>query len=267
MKYILLLLTIALTSCSKNNSGIVTVYNAYDFHDKVRIEDTACINQTKRAKRDIAAGRYHYNKNYYDVRLDPDAMRFLTREDYVNLGITVDTTDCYYSDIITNIDKLFHKECYYTIMNITIEERYKSVIDSLAYIRGTAYVKSHPDELFAQNIRDFKDYGKATDASAKVARQISYNELEFKKALIYPAGYMPKNEKNSSYTTADFILLKDGTVKDLKVKSSFGNYDNQKFKEYFENAMKSYVLKATWVSPLYFGLKVNCEMHFTFFHK
>jgi len=267
MKYTLLpLLIITLISCSKKDS-VTIAYNSNDFVDKVKVEDTACINQTKRAAQDIAHGKYVFDKNYFSRELSVEKVKFLTNKDFENLGIVLDSIAQPPIDIVGLADKLFQINCYQKKMYGAMSSKFGKAIDSIALVRGKEYVKKHPDEIFEQNIRDFNDSGLANQPSTKVRNQITYNEVEFENKFIYPEAYKPKNEKNYSHTSTDFILMKNGEITDIKVNSSFFNPDNEKFEAYFEKAMRYYIMQAKWVSPVYFGLKVNCKMHFTFFHK
>ena len=61
--------------------------------------------------------------------------------------------------------------------------------------------------------------------------------------------------------------MKNGDIKKLKVEATFKNPENLKYKSYFENELKKFVLNTEWVHPKSSGLFVNSEMSFTFYHK
>lgn len=257
-----------LFSCKKEKAKEeqITLYNLNDFYKKIKIEDTACINQTKRAKEDIKNGKYSYNSLHYEGS-NPDSAKFLNDEDFKNLGITIDTKANVRGCIRMRADNLFSISCYEDIMADALKEKYGSILDSIAVARGKEYANKHPDEVYEMNISDFTDYGLASDHSAKVTNQVTFNRVEFENQFIYPKNYMPHNEENYSHTSAEFILLKNGTIKNLKVEAYLFNDANKKYKKYFEAKFAEYIKQAKWISPHYYGQTVNCTVDFTFFHK
>jgi hypothetical protein len=257
-----------LSSCKKEKikDEQIVLYNADDFYKKIKIEDTTCDYETKRAEADIKNGKYSYNSLHYPESNSLSG-KFLTDEDFKKLGITIDTTFNERGCIRMPGDDLFRINCYQNVMGKALHEKYGEIFDSINVARGKDYVASHPNEVYDMNVTDITDERVANNDNTKMKNQITFNEVEFENQFTYPKDYIPKNEKSYSYTTAEFTLLKDGTLKDLKVETAIANDANKKHKQYFENELSKYVRKAKWLSPTYFGSKVNCEMHFIFFHK
>lgn len=269
-----LILLLTFCSCKKEQTQqVVEIYSPEDFNNKVKIVDTACINETNRAKKDLQKGKAFlnrmilYNRPGYSPKkyFDSEGEKYVIRE-LAKLGIGIDTTSILRSSLRSSIDDLFQENCYQSIMRDEIYAvlKYHSVsLDSLIRKAERQYVINNPDKIFSLEDRDFSH----NSADSFFEDFITKSEVVFKENFIYPKDYKPKKENSYSYTRAHFILMKDGTITNLQVEATFQNYYNIKHKEYFEKEIRNFVLKTIWVHPKYSGVVANSEMNFTIYHK
>lgn len=276
MKFIapLLFLLLAIASCNeadkKQSNQKIKIYNTEDFNSKVEIVDTLCINETNRAKEDIKKGKISLNGDYWLQNIHYYRTKSYFNKDDVfkelsNYNITKDTTLIIYNDIRTLAEDYFKKGCYQKIMKYEVEKILRkngTSLDSLIAKSERQYVFNHPDEIY-----------KTIDSDDdRPARKDCYNfmiksEIDFIEEYPYPDDYKFKNEKYYSYINADFILMKDGTIENLTVEATFQNPENLKYKSYFENGLRKFVLKTKWIHPKYSGIIRNSEMHFNIYFK
>lgn len=263
-----LILLLAFCSCKKEQpQQVVEIYSDEDFITKVKIVDTACINETQRAHRDIKNNKLVYNRVwlYRRERRDPKTFFDKSCEDYISkelakVNVKVDTVFPYMTDLRGPDDAFFQRNCYTLIMRDTIEKKLgKHFIDSLITKAEKLYVLRHPNKIHLLQDRDRED---DNFYYFLIKKEKDYNK-EFK----HPTDYKAKNENSYSYTSAYFILMKDGTIKDLDVVASFQNPYNEKFKSYFENEVRKFVMATKWEHPLVGGRIVNSEIDFVFYHK
>lgn len=266
-KILLVLFVIfSLFSCKEDNT--INVYSEEDLDKnrgkKIRIIDTLCINQKKKAIEDIKKGKVYTNiseinfTKSYIIDIEYKKIETLL----LKKGIQIDTTffpDCF------GRPEGFKKYCYQDIMRKEILKKYGSkLIDSLKSIVEKEYVLNHVDNIYDmhdcdrnsiyQDKRKFKDFFDET-------------KNDFIKSFIYPQGYKYKNENNYSYTDIDFILTKNGKISNLKVESTFQNPENQKHKSYFENFVKKFITGRKWTPAKSSGIVVNGNFRTVFFHK
>lgn len=253
----------------------VKVYSEEDFAEKIRIVDTACQNATRKAEKDIRNGKLVLNITYIYRPFRHDT---IIREKHIpgfdveseviplvtEFGISIDSNVLPIHDIVMTYDYYFRKHCYETRMRDAVIEKFgDTFIDSLKKTAEKKYVEKHPDLVYEADTFDSPGKSGASNYHA------CYNKLnaEFRKYFVYPPEYKTKNEKIYSYTTASFLLMKDGSIKELEVKASFANIYNEKFRNNFESQLKAYILKTDWISPTCHGIPVNASVDFVFHHK
>lgn len=257
-------------------TGIIKIYNDEDFATKLRIIDTLCENDIKRAESDIQEGRLSIDVSYLYKRWNWDFTSgekkypgFDIKESITPLlekfNVRLDTTFIYGLSIRAPYQDYFSEYCYQRRMKEELDNRYGSnFIDSVAKIAERDYLINNPDIILDPLERD---------KLAKNEQGITFDdfitkcEMDFELAFVYPKGYQDKSEKPYSYTSAEFILMKNGEIKNLTVESSFANPANEKYRAYFEKEVREFVQKTKWVHPVYSGLVANSTVTFTFYHK
>lgn len=265
---------ILLSSCSVKKKEAsqfpIEIYSVDDFYKKVVIIDTACMNETKRAEKDIADGRLVISPyssfmapEFRTKYLDLDEERYI-RPQFKQYNITLDTNVVMISDVVFPHDHFFSKNCYESRMRAEIRKRYGgNLIDSIIRKAEQQYVADNPDRIFYLREKD-----RFIEQSKKLYEDcMAMAKIKLKNSFIYPEGYQKKNGKKASYTDADFVLMKDGTIKDLEVVSTFQNPENEKFRAYFETEVTKFVKSVKWVHPTFSGVIRNSQMNFIFFHQ
>lgn len=255
-----------LLSCAKaekpKTNRIVEVYNQQDYENKIEIVDTFCISETKRAENDIKNRRYSlkayvFSGQRYDSYQDYKAYNKILFNKLSQFNIKVDTSFILESCLRKPGEHLFKKYCYQETMKDEILKKFgPDFIDSIGLWAKKQYIIKHPNEIY-QYYNDIIELSDFTDNQERKFR------LHFK----YPNGYIYKNGKKCSSTSASFVLMKDGSIEELTCEVSFANSKNEKFKTYFENELKNFIQKTKWPNPMYDGQPVNSQMHFYFLHK
>ena len=267
--YLILILSfLYLNSCKKENSNNVQiaengnqiVYNQETWYElwekdkklKVEVIDTFCINQRERAKRDIKNGKltYFYYMGMVEMYRSNDEMKELLSK--YNIKIDSTLTTCFAPA------PGFEYYCYEKEMRNAIDEKYGiSFIDSLRLQAEKKYVSKYPDKIY-----EFED----CDTIARYPRAKNYKEhfdnykKDYFKNFKYPKGYKYKNEKSFSYTTAEFILHKDGSISDIEVETTFQNSENEKYSKLFDKRMTEFIKKTDWIPAKSAGIVVSSKM-------
>lgn len=147
-----------------------------------------------------------------------------------------------------------YENCEEIEMNRLIQQKFgKSFIDSLQYIAKQNFIKSHPEEVFSYEY---------CDESSRYPNSTINNQFDKIKADYFskyptPKDYIRKNEEYYSYTSANFILTKEGNIKDLSLESVFQNKKNNIFEKQFNKQLKDFVLHTQWIPGKISGLNVD----------
>lgn len=270
-KVILIIFCSLLISCNKKQerkkvekkNDTIVIYNVDElFKNKgknVKIIDTSCINEVKRALLDIKKGKlvyYCFMGMTEMYRSNKEMKQILSK---YNIQIDSVLTYC------IPMPKGFKRNCYVSIMNNEIDKKYgNKFIDSLRVLAEKQYVKNHPDKIFPYaecdtissypGTKEYRDY-------------YEKSKEDFSRNFVYPKGYQYKKEKNFSSTNVSFILTKNGKVSNIETDCSFANSKNEKFAGYFKTKAENFIKEVKWIPAKYQGINVNSEMHFCYFHK
>lgn len=271
--HILLLLSLLLISCNKtidnekreenNSNDSIIIYSESDLYkineEKIKVIDTACINEEKKATADIKNGKivyYFFNGMTEMYRSNKEMQELLLKH---NIQIDSALTSCFLPL------EGFRRNCYISMMAKEIEKRHgKNFIDSIRALAEKKYVQTHPNTIYKfEECDTISRYPGATT----MKEFFSKPEIAFFNNFNYPKDYSFKKERSYSYTSAYFILRKDGTITDLEVEATFQNTANKKHAAYFEKAVKDFVQKVKWIPAKKKGIPVDSEMDETFTHK
>lgn len=259
---ILLLLFFIILSCDKKEeSKALKIYNYQDFRSKVKIVDTACINAKEKAYNDINTG-----KIYYSIKLYKPYDYNKLQQKFAALKIIPDTTSR--EDIRDSNGYLmyFHKKCYQSVMQEYVLQKYKYntlFLDSIAETVEQQYIIDHPN--YIASMRDLDSFY-SNDGAADFDNLLNKIRLKFNYDFIFPEDYKSDNEKKSK-TTANFILLKNGNIKNLNLKSTFNNAYNAKFSKYFNDYISHLIRSEKWPSAYSVNLPVNANVEIVFKYK
>ena len=239
---------------AKTNDSIFA-YN----QSETKKEDTVCLNEEKRAEKDIKNEKlvYFYFRGKTKMFRSNKEMKTLLSA----YNIEMDSALVY---CIPNLNG-FKRNCYASKMRIAIEKKYgNEFINSLRNLAEIQFVINNPNLVFSYsecdtlsrypNTKNYSDYLKKP-------------EEDFNKQFTYPKDYEYKTGKYFSSTSVHFVLDKNGKIKDIETDCNFINPENNKFAEYFKNETVKFVKKTKWIPAKFKGINVNSEMNFIYFHK
>ena len=266
MKIRLFLLILIIVSCKGNfDDEKMLAYNQivknqedwYKLWEKdknlqIQVVDTSCINQKKRAKAKISKGKltYFYYMGMVETYRSNNEMEDLLAE--YGIGIDSTLTTCFVPP------SGFEYYCYEDEMRKGISQKFgQNFIDSLRTVAEKKYVQKYPNKIYA-----FED----CDTIARYPRASNYKEHfdnydeDYFKNFKYPQEYKFKNEKSYSYTSAVFILHKNGSISNIEIETTFQNPDNYKFGELFDKRMSEFIKKIKWIPAKSAGIIVDSEI-------
>lgn len=276
IKYFLLFFLIVIVNCTKGKKNLINenlgdtliVYNIDEFfkikqgtnnHKKIKVIDTLCINEEKRAIEDI-----NKDKFVYYIFLGMTEMYRSNKEMaklLLKYNVRLDSASTY----CIPPPKEFKRNCYITVMNNEIEKKYGSkFIDSLRNIAEKQFVQNNLDIVYK-----FEE----CDTISRYPNTKNYSDFfdkpeeDFLKKFIYPKKYFYKKEKDFSSTDISFILKKNGTISIKEVYCDFANTKNEKYKDYFIKEATKFIKETKWIPATYKGITVNSEINFIHFHK
>ncbi|UKB82206.1 hypothetical protein LF887_14450 [Chryseobacterium sp. MEBOG06] len=148
-----------------------------------------------------------------------------------------------------------YENCREIEMNRLIRQKFgKGFIDSLKYLANKRFIENHPDEVFSyQECDDISRYPNSTaDNQFKKISQDYFIKYPS------PSKYIKKNkDEHSSYTSASFVLTKNGKIKELTIDSEFQNKKNNIFEKQFNTQLENFVLQTEWIPGKINGLNVD----------
>ena len=151
----IVLLFLVFLSCKENDNNGKVVYNQDEYlklwmkdkNVKVKVVDTFCENQTKKAIKDIANNQLTYFNPY--AYYEHEELAELLKKHGIQTKI------CYRPCISVASFNLY---CYQDLMKDEIEKRYgKTFLDSLWQIAEKKFVLKYPDSLYIKEGRDIRE--------------------------------------------------------------------------------------------------------------
>ncbi|MDY3521954.1 hypothetical protein PG614_09965 [Riemerella anatipestifer] len=261
---IVVLLTFLLINCkSQNHIQIKTEYEPIAGvsipmeQEEIKYWDSLCTAETKRAKIDINNGKLVYTHLLGMIEM----YRSNTEMDSLLAKYSISTAeDAYFCTVPWG-----KQNCYGKEMENEISKRYGiKFIDSLRQIAENTFVHKHRNDIFKFEDCDMTSRYYGTDDYSEF---IDNYKRDFFKEFKYPANFKYKNEQYYSYSNADFILHKDGSISNLEISSTFQNPENEKFRKEIEKQIEKFVRNAKWKPATARGILVNSEMKLTFHYK
>jgi hypothetical protein len=271
LKLVLLSIILILVSCEKKknaseikiSSDSIIVKSIDEFYKtkskKVKIVDTLCIFEQKRAEEDIKKDKLvytlHYGIGVYDFS-NIEMKELLAKQ-----SITLDTIliPC------SRPPKGFKWYCYSELMNKEIEKRFGvKFIDSLRNIADRKFIQNNPKFVFS-----FSDC--ETNSRYRTAETyedfLEKPENDFIKSLKYKNLTKQQLKKEKANSDISFVIYRNGTIGKIKVETDFNISKNKEFIKYFEKEAINFVKNAKWKAATYRGIKVNSEMYLNLYNK
>jgi hypothetical protein len=225
--------------------------------------DENCLKEIKRAKEDIKNNKIVFTRIFHLIDLYPRKFEMDSLLKQSNISVVEGYGSCFHTPGI-------RKHCYKEEMDKEISKRFGSkFIDSIYDIAERIYVQKHINDTFKYEDCDRNNsYYKGTSPRLRSNDpKVKNYSNDFFKDFEYPVGFKYKNEKNYSYSSVYFYLLKDGTIGELEIETTFQNQENDNFKKQIEDKIKEFVLKTKWKPNTAKGIAVNSIMELTFFYK
>ncbi|MGX7668772.1 hypothetical protein [Flavobacterium pedocola] len=268
--FIIMISFFVLISCDRKREKTVQkklpiVYNIDVYRNlknkNVTIIDTSCINGTKRAKQDIKNGKlsYLYYPPMFRSFRGEEEFKNILKEN--NIKIIMGFSSC----IHLGTPKGFKENCYEKIMAKEIENKFgTNFIDSLKIVAEKRYIIKNPETIYTyeecDTISRYPNTKNYSDFFEKPTR-------DFDSLYPYPKNYDHKAEKLFSTTVINFILLKNGKIKNVVAETDFINPNNRRFISSFQKKAIEFVKNTKWIPSKKQGINVNSEMRIILEHK
>lgn len=271
LKLLFLLIGFLLISCSKkedlkrekkNNDSLI-ICSEEDMYkiqtSKIKVIDTSCINEEKRARDDIKKGKlvysFYYGLGNFEVS-NAEMIKLLSK-----YNISFDTI----LGVCSRPQKGFKWNCYKNLMNETINKKFGvKFIDSLRNIADREFIKNNPNFIFGTF---------DCDTTSRYVTAINYDDFlekpenDFIKGLSYRKISKTEVQKQKANTEVFFVIFKNGTIGNIKVKSDFNISKNKAYGKYFEKEAIDFVKKAKWKPAKFRGIDVNSQMYLNLHNK
>ncbi|MWB96066.1 hypothetical protein GON26_17000 [Flavobacterium sp. GA093] len=234
---LLLLVFIVLQSCNQNKKK--------SFIDKVHPDDRYCFDEIERAKKDIQKAKLvhcHYagGIGFHVLRskTELDSLLRLYKIDFEYTG----------SSDIEEPNKT--QGCYCSLMQENIEKKFGGkFIDSVSLVADSLYIVKHLDQTYS-----YMDYERSWDKPPLYPNDSTYDasnhsglQASFEKAVQYPAGYIFKNNKNSSASIyIDMFVNEKGEGKINTLSLHFDHEKNKNYTPYFRRLATQLIEEVTW---------------------
>lgn len=268
--FIIMISYFVLLSCHKKKektveSKLPIIYNIDVYRDlknkKVKIIDTSCINGTKRSEQDIKKGNlaYLYYPPMFRYFRGEEEFKTLLKEN--NIKLIMGFSSC----CKLGTPKGFKENCYEKIMAKEIEKRFgTNFIDSLKKVGDIRFILKNPETIYAHE---------ECDTISRYPNTKNYSDFfekptkDFDSIYPYPKNFDHKKEKLFSTTSIEFILLKNGKIKNIIAETDFVNPKNSKFTKSFQNKAIEFTKNTKWIPSKKHGIKINSEMRIILEHK
>lgn len=255
---IIILLTVII-SCSKEqhqkkeNAGVdsLVIYSEDDFYKVkdviIKIVDTACINATKRAQKDISRNKLTY------FLIKGLSSRDVSNKEFKLLLKNYDIGFKNISGYCMRPPKGFEWNCYEKTINAEIEKRHgKNFIDSLRKVADIKFINSNPNFIFQwHECESTSRYNKVLDynESLKIMREDLKKNLQL----------LNRNKKiEFGDTDISFIIHRDSSIsnisitKDIKPNTPYNS-------KIVDSVIIDYMLKSKWNPGKFNGINVNSD--------
>lgn len=235
---------------------------------KVDTRDSNCFSEIENAKKDFGRGNFtYYNYLGHGSRTFRSMDIFQNEIEKLGMKYELVMVGCTGGTLIAK-SFIPRSDCYKDCMSQLVNEYYgKAFFEKLEEKCDSLYVVANIDKVFEPEsvdmhlIRYKKSLGK--DYSA----QFSDVKKELSDIMVYPDDFKYKNEEYYSSTSCYFTIRKDGKISDLSLTSTFQNKYNYKFRKYFEEKLRQFVLDAQWIPATSHGILVNSSWSVTFHYK
>jgi hypothetical protein len=222
------------------------------------IDDSYCLSELERAFNDFEKKGLIYIIHDEDYDLCRDIDQF---ESFLK-SINIIPIRSKHSSINLKKGNIY---CYDEFMKQIIKQKYgdKMILNSLNKI-DSLYVLANPNKVYTSLDKYDKSfyYPKAKDINKQSLECINDFFVDFK----YPDDFV-FSDKGLSKSKVYFILNKNGKIKNLNIKTTFYDKNNNNYIYVFERKIKNFLKKIKWQARRQHNIPVNSEVNLTFFYK
>lgn len=257
-KTILILSILILVSCKKKPETYIEKYqnsksdSLKTIIGKISTKDTSCLREIDFAQEKI-------NKNiltYYLNSSSPSYGRHIEEFKKLLKPYRIDCKPFLASCIGHERGRSY---CFVDYMNETIKNKFKKgFIDSLDAKADRIYLNKNINTVF----HSMDDYDKTifypNAKSAETQREEIKND--FFATFKYPKGFDFKHKRHVGRSNVEFIVYRNGKIKNLTIDTEFEQNNNNKFIPYFDDEIRKFVSKIKWLPRKQRGIKLNAEL-------
>jgi hypothetical protein len=236
---------------------------------KVDSRDSNCFSNIERAKSDFAKG----DITYYDYKGFGSKFRnidyFQNEIEKLNIKYELVLVGC---NSITIKTETFRPkdDCYISCMDKLVKEKFgKDFFNKLDIKSDSLYVIEKKKRGFVFSFSECDNYVIRYKKSLgkEYNQQFDDIEKELDSLISYPKDFKFKNEEFYSWSTCSFVINEDSSISKLKLETTFQNKYNNKFRKYFEDKIKKFVLSSKWIPATSNGIVVKSQWDVNFQYK
>lgn len=144
-------------------------------------------------------------------------------------------------------------------MNETIKTKFKKgFIDSLEVKADRIYLSKNISKVFYS--MDEYDETLFYPHARTIETQRDDIQNDFFSTFKYPKDFNFKHKRYVGRSNVEFILYRNGEIKDITIDTEFEQKNNNKFIPYFNNEIKKFVTKINWLPRKQRGIKLNAGL-------
>ena len=144
-------------------------------------------------------------------------------------------------------------------MNETIKNKIKKVfINSLEEKADRTYLNKNINKVYYS--MDEYDETLFYPNAKSIETQRDDIKKDFFSNFKYPKGFHFNHKKYVGRSSVEFILYRNGKIKNIIIDTEFEQKNNNKFIPYFDNEIRKFVTKIKWLPRKQRGIKLNAGL-------
>ncbi|MDR7211675.1 hypothetical protein [Flavobacterium piscis] len=257
-KIILILSILILVSCKRKPEAYIEKYRNSKLDSlktiigKISTKDTSCLKEIDFAQEKIVKD----SLTYYVYSSSPSYGRHIEELKKLLKPYGIDCEIFLTSCVGHGKGRSY---CYVDFMNETIKNKFKKdFIDSLEAKADRAYLNKNISKIFYS--MDEYDETIFYPKAKSIEKQREDVENDFFLTFKYPKDFDFKHKRYVGRSNVEFILYRNGEIKNLKIDTEFEQKSNNKFIPYFDNEIRKFVTKIKWLPRKQRGIKLNAGL-------
>ena len=257
-KIILILSILILVSCKRKPETYIEKYKNSKLDSlktiigKISTKDTSCLRQIDLAQEKVDKDSLTYYLYMSQLSYGRHLEEFKKLLKPYGIDCEVFLTSC-----------LGHgkgrRYCYVDFMNETIKNKFKKgFIDSLEAKADRTYLNKNINKVYYS--MDEYDETLFYPNAKSIETQRDDIKKDFFSNFKYPKGFDFNHKKYVGRSSLEFILYRNGKIKNIIIDTEFEQKNNNKFIPYFDNEIRKFVTKIKWLPRKQRGIKLNAGL-------